>query len=338
MTYSQRVRVLHSTRSAGSETKYATHMAATAGDGVEVSFFSWPRALFGRYDVFHMHWPEALVGDRPGLKGTALAALSELLRARLRLTRTPVVYTLHNREPHEGASPRQLRARERFERLASVEIHLVPEPARDTAAHVVDIPHGSYVEPYAAHPRVARVPGRILFFGLIRAYKGVEDLLAAFAALPTVDATLRLVGKPLDPALATAIEGADAADARVSHRFGFLADRELAAEVSAAQVVVLPYRELHSSGVVLVALSLNRPVLIPDSPTGRALRDEAGAAWVHLFEGRLTADHLAEVLAATSSPPAQDPDLSARTWGRVRAAHAAAYRCAVALKKGTPDA
>lgn len=334
MSYSRAVRVLHSTRPAGSETKYATHMAATAGDGVEVAFFSWPRALFGHYDVFRMHWPEALVGDRPGARAVALAVLSGLLRARLRLTRTPVVYTLHNREPHEGASARQLRARRAFEQLAAVEIHLVPEPGRVTRAEVVPIPHGSYVEPFADHPRAQRVPGRILFFGLIRPYKGVEQLLAAFAAIPAGDATLRLVGKPMDPALARAVEAADAADARVSHRFGFLSDRELTAEVSAAQLVVLPYRELHSSGVVVVALSLNRPVLIPDSATGRALRDEVGAEWVRLFEGPLTPAHLADALAATRTAPAEGPDLSARSWDRVRAAHADAYRLAVAKAKG----
>ncbi len=314
------------------ETKYATHMAAVAGDDVEVAFFTWPRAILGRYDLFHLHWPEALVGHGRGVRLLASTLLSRLLRLRLRLARVPVVYTLHNREPHEAMSPRQLRDRRAFERLAAIEIHLVPEPDRVTAAEAVAIPHGSYVEPHGAHPRSERVPGRALFFGLIRPYKGIEELLDAFAAVDEDGATLRLVGKPMDPALADAIAQQD--DARISHRFGFIPDRELVAEVTAAQLVVLPYRRLHSSGAALVALSLGRPVLIPDSVTGRALRDEVGSDWVQLFEGPLTAAALAGALAATRTPPADAPDLSARTWRAVREAHARVYRRALDRRSG----
>lgn len=334
MTYSRAVRVLHSMKAPDAETKYATHMAAVAGDGVEAAFFTWPRALFGRYDIFHLHWPEALVGRGSGPKLLATTVLSALLRLRLRLARTPVVYTLHNRAPHETKSARQLRARRAFERLASIEIHLVPEPDRVAAAESVTIPHGSYVEPYAAHPRSERVAGRAHFFGLMRPYKGIEELLDAFAAVPGADTTLRLVGKPMDPDLAAAIERRAASDPRVGHRFGFIPDRDLVAEVTAAQLVVLPYRELHSSGAVLVALSLGRPVLIPDSVTGRALRDEAGADWVRLFEGPLTADVLSDALAETRTPPTGSPDLSARTWPAVREAHVRVYRRALELRGG----
>ncbi len=313
------------------ETKYATHMAAVAGDDIEVAFFTWPRAILGRYDLFHLHWPEALVGRGRGLRLVASTLLSRLLLLRLRLSRVPVVYTLHNREPHESMSPRGLRDRRAFERLATIEIHLVPEPDRVTAAESVAIPHGSYAEPYAAHPRADRIDGRALFFGLIRPYKGIEELLDAFAAVHDDEASLRLVGKPMDPDLAGAIARRD--DPRISHRFGFVPDRELVAEVTAAQLVVLPYRRLHSSGAALVALSLGRPVLIPDSDTGRALRDEVGADWVRLFEGPLTGATLADALAATRTPPPGSPDLSARTWPAVREAHARVYRRALELRR-----
>lgn len=33
--------------------------------GVVLLNFSWRRALFGRFDVFHVHWPEILVTDCP---------------------------------------------------------------------------------------------------------------------------------------------------------------------------------------------------------------------------------------------------------------------------------
>lgn len=321
------LRVLHSTRWAGDGTRYATHMAATAGDGIEPRFFSWRRALVGRYDLFHLHWPEGLTGSAAGPKGAITYTLTRLLLLRLRLLRVPVVRTLHNHAPHDRpASRRLLAVQEGFEQLTRVEIHLVPEPARHTTAEVVSIPHGSYVEPFAAHPHEAAAAGRVLFFGLIRPYKGIEELLGAFAGVRTPDAALHLLGESRDNRLAGAIGRAAACDGRITWRSGFVPDRELVAAVTSAQLVVLPYRDLHSSGAVLVALSLERPVLVPDTPTTRALRDEAGPDWVHLFSGQVTAEVIDAAVESTRSRPAARPDLHGRDWDSVRVAHRDAYR------------
>src|SRR5699024_2535770 len=155
---------------------------------------------------------------------------------------------------------------------------------------------------------------RLLFFGLIRPYKGTDELLDRFASFDG-DSALRIVGQPLDRALADRIDRAAAHDARITRRFGFLPDADLVDEVTRAQLVILPYRELHSSGAVLVALSLSRPVLVPDGPTTRALRDEVGAGWVHLFTGELDTDDLRRALHASRDLPGSPPDLSARSWG-----------------------
>lgn len=327
MAAERKIVVLHSTRapSAG-VTTYAVHMAATAGDGVIPVLFTWPRAFFGRYDLFHLHWPEGLAGTGRGAKGIATTTLTRLLIARLRRTRIPVVYTVHNHEPHEGGFSRPLRSvYEGFESLTVREIHLVPEPDRGGGA-ATSIPHGGYVEAFAQHPRAIATPGRALFFGIMRPYKGIEELLEAFGGVRYTGAQLRLVGQPRDPALKRAIVEAAAVDPRISSRFGFVPDRELVAEVTKAQLVVLPYRTLHSSGAALVALSLGRPVLVPDTVTTRALRDEVGAEWVHVFPGALTTELLEQALDGTNVPPAVPPKLSARTRERVRAAHATVYR------------
>ncbi|MFT4305511.1 MAG: glycosyltransferase [Microbacterium sp.] len=329
--------VQHSARAAGEEvTTYATHMAATAGDGIRPVFFSWPRALFGRYDVFHLHWPDGLSGTAQGVKGTITYALTRSLIARLRWRRIPVVYTLHNRAPHDLRMSRRLRrVYEGFERLTTVEIHLVPEPGRVTAAATASIPHGGYAEAFARYPREDPAPGRALFFGLIRPYKGIEELLDAFAALDD-DVSLRIVGQPRyggSAALRAAIGRAASADPRISARLGLVPDRELVAEVTRAQLVVLPYRGLHSSGALLAALSLGRPVLVPDSTTTRALRDEVGDGWVRIYPGTLDREVLEQAIRRTRDLPPSPPDLSSRSWERVRAAHAEVYRTAVSRRR-----
>ena len=95
----------------------------------------------------------------------------------------------------------------------------------------------------------------VLFFGLVRQYKGVEDLLAAFRDLPDEGASLRVVGYPEDAALGRSVTEQAAADSRIGVRLECVDDETLAAEISAAQVVVLPYRHLHNSGAALLALN-----------------------------------------------------------------------------------
>ncbi len=72
--------------------------------------------------------------------------------------------------------------------------------------------------------------------------------------------------------------------------------------------MVLPYREMHNSGAALTALSLNRPVLVPDNEVNRELAEEVGPGWVFRYDGELTGRHLLDALAAhRARPPARVP-------------------------------
>ena len=120
-------------------------------------------------------------------------------------------------------------------------------------------------------------------------------------------------------------------------RLEYVDDETLAAEISAAQVVVLPYRHLHNSGVALLALSLDRPVLVPAGDTATELAAEVGSPWVPTFSGVVGAADLAAALAHTTAADLPGrPDLSARDWSVVAPAHAAAFRTALARVR--PDA
>ncbi|WP_344003837.1 glycosyltransferase [Microbacterium paludicola] len=303
-------------------------MAATAGEGIDVGFFTWPTAFFRQYDIFHLHWPELLVSPGNSFRAKISRLRAKLLLFRLRLTRTPIVRTLHNIRPHDAADdPHWERAIIAFERQTAHEIHLVPEPGRVVSIPTTEIPHGSYHVPYAQHARRERVAGRVIFFGLIRPYKGVDTLIEQFRRVEDPSASLRIVGRPMDPSLAAFIERAAEEDPRITLRFGFIPDADLVDELTSAELVVLPYRELHSSGAALVALSLDRPLLVPETSTTTALQNEVGTGWVHLFTPPLEADDIERALAAAKDLTAgSTPDLSAREWPEVQRKHAIVYR------------
>ena len=53
----------------------------------------------------------------------------------------------------------------------------------------------------------------------------------------------------------------------------------------------------------LLALSLDRPVLVPANPVNDRLAEEVGPVWVQRYAGALTAEVLTSALAAVRSGP-----------------------------------
>ena len=103
------------------------------------------------------------------------------------------------------------------------------------------------------------------FVGAIRGYKGVGELLEAFAGSTDLgpDARLLICGKPLPARLGRELEQRAVADPRIVLRLERMPEEELSQVLRAADVVVLPFRDILTSGSAILALSLGRPVIAP---------------------------------------------------------------------------
>ena len=120
----------------------------------------------------------------------------------------------------------------------------------------------------AARATAPAEPMNLLFFGVIRPYKGLEDLVEAFEALPAgVREGMRLtvVGEPWEgyDAPLRAIAASPAAD-RITLVDRYVTDAEVSAHFAAADAVVLPYRRSSASGPLHVAMSAGLPVVVTD--------------------------------------------------------------------------
>ncbi|WP_236836171.1 glycosyltransferase [Blastococcus sp. KM273129] len=326
--------VLHSLRPPDGTTKYVDQIVEGAPPDVDVRLFTWWTALFGRYDVLHVHWPELLVRDSRGIGARILKRrLLAVLLLRLRLQRIPLVWTAHNLGPHEEGSAAEQRALAKLSRRIDLVIRL-NEASPAVGGEVWLIPHGHYRDAFAPHRKPEAEPGRVLYFGLIRPYKGVDQLIEAFEKLPRSDARLRIVGQP-HPGQAEGVLEACARDPRISSTLRFVDDAELVDEICRAQLVVLPYRGfMHNSGSLLAGLSLGRPVLVPSSPTNEALAEEVGPGWVLQHTGDLTPEVLEAALDSTVALPDEPPRLDGRDWAWIGCRHRDAYLRALALRRG----
>jgi glycosyltransferase involved in cell wall biosynthesis len=111
----------------------------------------------------------------------------------------------------------------------------------------------------------------ILFFGRIRPYKGIEHLLPAFQLLLANPENYRLIiaGEPKkgSEAYLDEIRRTVSREFRrdeIILKFQFIPDEDMELYLKAADVLVLPYKDIFQSGVLFLAYSFGLPVVATD--------------------------------------------------------------------------
>lgn len=110
-------------------------------------------------------------------------------------------------------------------------------------------------------------PVRILFFGSIKHYKGIDILVEAGLSLAAagVDFVIDIVGRPFEPV--DELEAKIAAAGRQRHfRFDlrYIPDEALADYLQAADLIVFPYRKIDASGALALAIEAEKPIVASD--------------------------------------------------------------------------
>lgn len=210
-------------------------------------------------------------------------------------------------------------------------------------ARVVLMEHG--IEPLAASslpmPASARSEGwatgpKLLFFGKVMRYKGLDLLLQALQDFPQ-PFQLRIAGACHDSELTQALEAAIAAHpGRACIRWDnrYIEDAEIPGLFAWADITVLPYRHIGQSGILFQSLRYGVPVVAAQvgafetyvtRPVGETFpRDDAAGcreAVLRLWHRRAELDRAAVAGAGTRWE-----------WGRTARALLPAYR----LEDGSP--
>jgi glycosyltransferase involved in cell wall biosynthesis len=228
--------------------------------------------------IFHLHWEDAIYRHLP----SADEALAECQRFLDQLEGFIddgglFLWTVHNRAPHDG---RYLEVhRQLCDKLGKLadQIHLHSHAALEELEQVREldreritiVPHGNY-RPLFPHPgRLAPTAagnGRcFLLFGRLGRYKGGAELVQSFAGLRDSPARLLIAGKQIDPIDLSGVP--PAVRKRITVHDRFVSEDDLLAAFEAADFVVSPYLATLTSGTVLLAMSLARPVIVPRLPT-----------------------------------------------------------------------
>ncbi len=328
-----RIVVLQSVRLDAIEPSYMNHVAAAleVDDTIEFRSFSYARALFGRWDIFHVHWPEGLVRTPRRSGRYVMSVKFVLLLLRIRASKRPVVRTLHNIQPHELRSTKEVRLISLLDRVVSVYVRLNPFTPLPLDKPAVTIPHPHYrnlTKPddcTMGSDSARRQIFSLLIFGFVKTYKGTEHLLSAFSGLPDSDLRLHVAGRA-SPELEDSIQAAMLKDHRISAYLGYISNTDLNRVLSTTDLVVIPYPSIHNSGVMLHALSADRPVLVAANRVTEWIGAEAGPGWVITFQPPLREAALrAAIDSVRNHRPSGRPSLDKRTWSDSAEAYKSLY-------------
>lgn len=253
---------------------------ALAEHGVAVQVVTTPHgflraALIGRKpDVLHLHWVHPI--SRNLLLTIAKFCLFQIGLIVFRLRHVPVFWTIHNLEFHEKQYHRldSLNNRLVAGKVDAAFVHsmnaipLVEATLGISAKRIYHAPHGNYVDAIPpidgnSFPEKRGEGISFLYFGAVRPYKGVLNLIEQFRRLEGA-ATLTIAGDPQGAEMRRQVEEAARPDRRIRLKLGFLSDEELAQVIFACDVVVLPFKEVFTSGSLVMAITCGKPVVVPN--------------------------------------------------------------------------
>jgi len=136
-------------------------------------------------------------------------------------------------------------------------------------------------------------------FGIVRAYKGLDVLLRGLSLAKRTSVKLSVVGEVWKDAGDVRRLVSDLGiEQKVELVLRYLTDAEAAEHFARADIVVLPYRSVTSSGVLPLAFYYGKPVaasslpgfldLVREGETGWLVPVGDAAAWAHAIDQRLS--------------------------------------------------
>lgn len=239
-----------------------------------LKMISYPVGLWRVWRMLSRRTPSVL-----HIQMVPIPVLDAFLLRRLRRKGWRIVYTAHDVVSELRKPMRRRRTRKIYRYTDAVIVHTaglaqkLKEDSSDVVRRICTIPEG--VSAFPMYASLTKAEARlglginpkspvVLFFGMIKPYKGLEYLLSAWrkvhGAFP--EARLLVVGVLMEfrPPISRLIDSLGIRDSVVV-RLGYVPRSEVHPFFVAADAVALPYTEISTSGIVPVSYRFARPVI-----------------------------------------------------------------------------
>ena len=245
-------------------------------------------------DILHLHWLHSFF-NKPGRLETIKKFITFFLRLIiLKLKGLKIVWTLHEIESHDNPY-RFLDWLSAFfvcrisdaiiihSKVMEQQVLTTYRFKKNNKIHV--IPHANYVAQY--DNSVSRQEARktlgipdstflLLYFGRIKPYKGVLELIGAFRMLDQNNIKLFIVGSAdqwMERRVREKIGGCEA----IEFVGDYVPDTDVQVYMNAADVCVFPFQDIMTSSSVMLAMSFGKPCILPKMGDMIEILDDEGA-------------------------------------------------------------
>lgn len=284
-------------------------------------------------DIIHLHWPENYLRNfrKRKIKIALVKFIIQLVRARLQ--RIPIVWTVHNTQPHEKHAGKLVYSTFYWilTRLVNGCIYMCESsktqaeqayPQLSSKPNTI-IPHGHYEstviipDSISDARKMIGVPEDstlISHCGVIRGYKNTLKLAEEFLQLDLKNTYLIIAGNCRSKKLARKITNISETTDSIIFINEVIPEELMSAIIYASDISALPYKRVTNSGAAIYSLSLRTPVFAPRTGVFSDLH-QCHSEWIYLYDPPLTMQSLEKGIAwAKSHKPTEPLDLSAYDW------------------------
>ena len=255
---------------------------ALVSQGFQVSFANFlglRRYLLKRPAIIHVHWTEPLFAGEFALLSSFKFVFFVSTLFYFKILGTKIIWTVHNLRRHDSKDYRLNELSNLFFGKISSALFALSAHSADlivrkkicASSKIKRIPHGHYIGAYPNdkdrqecrdHLRISSADQVFLFLGKLRPYKGLIELIRAFKKTARPNSLLIIAGKPVShyrQELANEI-----GECTNILTFAYeIPNDQIQIFLNAADVVVLPYREILNSGSLWLAMSFGKCCIVP---------------------------------------------------------------------------
>lgn len=238
------------------------------------------------YSIFHLHWLYDFSSSSNILFVKLFARyfyayylITTILF--VKLLNYKLVWTVHNIVPHEKQFFSDTFITKCMANMSDICIVHTLKAKADlerldiNSKRIIVIPHGSYIDRY--NNEISRTDARkklglreedfiFLFFGQIRNYKGIPDLLKSFKQIAKDNKQVKLIiaGACSNPSILTILNRyKNEFSSQISLYLFNIPDDDVQTYMNSADIVVLPFKKVTTSGSLILAMSFGKPVVYP---------------------------------------------------------------------------
>lgn len=271
---------------------YQKLLANSISDNFNVSFSEIPLSSLPfsellkenpKTDIIHVHWLTEVIQRILWAKNDAVFYTKLLLLvtdiANVRRKGVHVVWTIHNRYSHQQFDKkREAIIRKLFYKCVNrVIVHslsaaksLTPIYGKRFLDKVTIIPHGNYDGCYPKPTKTSSSLSangeeliKLLFFGTLRPYKGVLQLIESYKISAPKNTLLVIAGSAPDDNYKSQVQKAAANCPQIILKLGYLDDQQLIDNIEDADAIIVPFEDTLTSGSVILAMTQSKAVIAP---------------------------------------------------------------------------